>query len=110
MQRAHGHVLEHLRAEGVLVTILRIALQNQPLHEPGRHDTARAGTQQTDDSGCHIALPYHKHDDDEPHAEGRSKVGERYILVFLEVTAELFILGQRDDGGVIAQKREHSTQ
>ena len=73
-----------LVAESILVSELRIILAGKVLHQPGGYDTTYDSARETDERSCEIALSHHKDDDQNSHAECRSKVDKRNVLVFLE--------------------------
>ena len=76
-----GHFLI---AQGIFITVLRIILAGKVLHQPGGYDTTDDSARETDERSCEIALSHHKDDDQNSHAECRSKVDKRNVLVFLE--------------------------
>jgi hypothetical protein len=49
-------------------------------------------------------LAHHEDHHQQAHAEGGAEVGQGDELEFFEVGAEAFVLGQGDDGGVVAQE------
>ena len=83
---------------------LGIALQRGALHDAGGDDAADDGTQQAHQGALAEAEARHEGYHPEAHAEGGAEVGERDELVLLEVAGEVVVLGQRDDGGVVAQE------
>ena len=80
------------------------------LHEACGNDASCKGSEKSDEGCGKIALAYHEDNDDESHAECRSEVGERDELVLLEITAELAVLRERDDGRVIAEEGKDGSQ
>ena len=95
---------------GGLLGILGVVLLDEVLHQARRDDTAGDGADEADERFLEVAIAHHEDDDDEAHAEGGAEVGQRDILVLLEVGGEALVLGEGDDGGVVAQEGEHGTE
>ena len=89
---------------------LRIGLQGEILHQARRDDASDESTHQSHQRPLAEAQARHEGNHHQPHAEGRTEVGERHQLVFLEVLREILVFRQRDDGGVVAQESHHRTQ
>ena len=89
---------------------LRIAFQGEALHQSGADDAAYEGAHQTYHSSASEAFAGHKGNDNQAHTEGGAEVGQRHQLVFLEVACKVVVLGQRDDGGVVAEEGHHGSQ
>ena len=101
-----GHLLHH----GILGGELRVLLHHEMLHHAGGDDTAAEGPHEAYKGLGVEALADHEDDDDETHAEGGAEIGERDILELLEMTGELLVLREGDDGGIVAQEGHHGTK
>ena len=88
----------------------RIGLEAAVLHDAGGNDGAAEGTEQTHQRTGELAVADHGDDDHEAHAEGGAEVGEGNELVFLKVRSEVAVLGQGDDGRVVAEEGHHGAQ
>ena len=88
----------------------RIAAERAPLHQTSADDTTDDGSEEADDGTAAVALSCHEDDNDHTHAESRTEVGEADELIFLEVGAELAILCQRDDGGIVTKEGEDASE
>ena len=94
--------LHCLGFDSILSGILRIALQQQVLHQTCGDDTANEGSYEPDE-WCHeVALTYHIDNNDESHAKGGAEVGQRDVLELLEITGKALVLRQGDDSGIVA--------
>ena len=95
---------------GGFVGILGVGLADKVLHEAGGDDAATDGAHEADEGLLEVAVTHHEDDDDEAHAEGGAEVGQGDVLVLLEVGGEALVLGEGDDGGVVAQEGENGTE
>ena len=106
-----GLLIVHISiVAGRFIAVRRIVLAGEVLHEARGDDATGKGSEESDERSGKIALAYHEDDDNESHTEGRAEVGERDELVLLEIAAELAVLRERDDGGVVAEECEHRSQ
>ena len=48
--------------------------------------------------------------DDEAHTKGGAQVGQRRQLIFFKILAEVMVIGQRQDGGIIRQESRDQTE
>lgn len=92
------------------IAIFGVFAADEVLHQSGAHNATAEGAEKSDEWGRGIALAHHKHNHQEAHAKGRAEVGERYELVFAEEARKLLIVGQGDDGGVVAEEGKHGAE
>ena len=87
-----------------------IGLEAAALHDAGTDDGAAEGAEQTHHGAGDLPVANHGDDDHEAHTEGGTEVGEGNELVFLEIGREVTVLGQGDDGRVVAQESHDAAQ
>ena len=119
IEETHEHAAFTLKGDLLFVTAkfcvngrvqLRVCPQCGALHQSGGDDAANDGTSHTNQGAFAEAQTCHESHDHQTHTESSAEVGERDELVFLEVTVEVLVVGQSDDGGVVAEEGHHSAQ
>ena len=85
-------------------------------HQTSADDTADEGAQVTDQSSDHQIFAGggldtdHEGGDDQTHAESGAQIGEGGELILLEIAAELAVVGEGKNGGVVGEVSSDDTQ
>lgn len=85
----------------ILFLIFRICLDDESLHESCGYDASAYGSEKADERLRVESLAYHEHYHEKSHSECCAEVGQRDELVLLEIAAELFVLGERNDRRIV---------
>ena len=95
---------------GIFFEERRISLHHEALHQTGRNDTTDKRPYQTNERFSIETLSHHEHNHQQAHTKSRTEVGQRNVLVLLEITAETLVLRKRDDSRIIGQESHYRPQ